>query len=433
MPLGDLTSVEINSRIRGAYREEEQFYVAGLEQPVGLAELLQYILDNLGGGGGGGTDTFLQSASLSVGNVLTLTLNTGATVTVNLSSLATDTNTFVVSATLSGANVLTITNNDGSTVTVNLASLANPAIIASNGLNDNNAGTDVDVELGGPLQRNTTVDGTDAFSMLWDNMTSYRVNAGTTTQAFSLVTEADVVHRRSNAQLFQEMRLTTPVGGDPQAFMLNSDLAAGESSYVGSQRPGDVSMNVSATTGSVEIGFSATLDPTPKLRVRTLGVDAGTATAGQYLKLVDAATGEAEYDALPDAGSSISVYNAGLGFWVKGTPGIVATNPIKGNYTLTIPTGGILESVQKEFTVSADDYTSGGEVVLRINWSTASFNTSFANSVLPIIDLIDAGGVQRATNTVAVTVTNTVSAGQSTTTISNINGVGVPVRVKAIL
>lgn len=433
MPLNDLTDVHINSRIRGAYREEDQFYVDNLEQPVGLVEVLQYILDNIGGGSGGGEDRYLISASLS-GTTLTLTQNSGPAITVSLASLAVDQNTFVTGASLNGSNVLTLTNNDGSTVTVNLASLANATVIASNGLNDNNAGTDVDVELGGPLQRNTTVDGTDAFSMLWDNMTFYRVNAGTVIQAFSLVSEADVLSRRSSPQLFQEIRMTTPSGGDhtdAQAFMLSSNLADGESSYLGSQRPGDVAITASTSSPSVEVGFSASVVPDVRVSVRTPAVAAGTAVNGQFLRLVDENTGEVEFEDVP-AGAAVSVYNAGFGFWVKGTPGIVATNPSKGAYTVTIPNGGVLESVQREFT-TANDYTNSGEVLLTINWTTGAFNTSFANAVLPDIGLIDAGGIQRAPNAVAVTVSHTVASGSTTTTIANINGLGVPARIKAIL
>ena len=257
--LNDLLSVNLNGQQRGAYMEPV-FYVEGLDTPVSLSELLEYILDNLGGEGGGG-DLHVIGATLS-GTNLVLTLNDASTVTVSLATLEDiDTNTFLQSAVLGVDNVLTLTLSDGSTVTVDLSSLA-----------------------GG--------------------------------------------------------------GG----------------------------------------------------------------------------------------GAGLSIYNAGQGIWVKGTAGITATSGAAGVYNLNVPSGGILESLQKNFTNAGTEFTVGGEVVININWNTGAFNTSFADAVLPNIKLIDAAGTQREPAAVAVTVQHTAVAGGSTsTTVANINGVGTPIRIKGIL
>jgi hypothetical protein len=257
MPLDDLQTVTINGQFRGAYRDEPQYAIEGLEEKIGLAELLQYILDN--SGLGGGSDNYVTAASLD-GDTLTLSRVSGGDVTVDLSSIDTDTDDFIADAELQGNN-LVLTLDSGGTVSVDLSSLA-----------------------GG--------------------------------------------------------------GG----------------------------------------------------------------------------------------GTSISIYDAGLGFWVKGTAGITVTSDNQGIYDFDIPAGGILESFQKQFTNSGTEYTGGGEVQLNLNWNTAAFNTGAANSLLPAIKLIPGNNQQYEPTSLAVTVAHTsVAGGVSATTIANINGAGTPLRVKGIL
>lgn len=50
------------------------------------------------------------------------------------------------------------------------------AVIASNGLNDKDPTGDVDVELGGDLERNTTIDGRDTYAVVWDSLAGWRVS-----------------------------------------------------------------------------------------------------------------------------------------------------------------------------------------------------------------------------------------------------------------
>ncbi len=133
-------------------------------------------------------------------------------------------------------------------------------------------------------------------------------------------------------------------------------------------------------------------------------------------------------------GAGLSIYNAGQGVWVKGTAGITAASGAAGVYDIDVPAGGILESFQKNFTNAGTEFTVGGEAVFNIDWNTGAFNTSFSDSVLPDIKLIDAAGTQREPGAVAVTVQHTsVAGGVTSTTIANINGLGTPVRVKGKL
>lgn len=257
--LSDLETVNINGRFYGAYRDEPSFRVEGLDEFVGLTEMLQYILDN--SGLGGGSDNVVTAASLNAETgILTLTRASGAAVTVDISPIDTDTDDYVASADLDGTD-LVLTLDSGATVTVDLSSLG-----------------------GG--------------------------------------------------------------GG----------------------------------------------------------------------------------------GTTISIYNAGEGVWVKGTAGITAAVGAQGVYNIDVPTGGILESFQKEFTNPGTEFTVGGEALFNIDWNTGAFNTSFANAVLPVIKLIPSNNTQYEPSSLSVTVNHTsVSAGITATTIANINGVGTPVRIKGML
>lgn len=68
-------------------------------------------------------DKYCVSGSLTPGNVLTLTLSDGSTITVDLSPLAVDNDRYPTAMSLGAGNVLTMTLNDASTVTVNLSAL----------------------------------------------------------------------------------------------------------------------------------------------------------------------------------------------------------------------------------------------------------------------------------------------------------------------
>ena len=130
-------------------------------------------------------------------------------------------------------------------------------------------------------------------------------------------------------------------------------------------------------------------------------------------------------------GVSESYYDSGQGFWVKGTAGIVTTNPSTGNYTVTIPAAGNCSFIYSNFTNAGADFTGGGEVNVTIVWTGAAFNQDKDSEVSPTWFLVDSGGIQRNPGDVAVTVTTTsVSGSQTVQNISGINGLGVPVAIR---
>lgn len=132
--------------------------------------------------------------------------------------------------------------------------------------------------------------------------------------------------------------------------------------------------------------------------------------------------------------SGVSIYDAGLGFIVMGTPGITVTSSAAGVYDIDIPSGGIMYSFDKQFTNAGTEFTVGGEVQLNLDWNTAVFNTSFANAKLPDLTLHDPAGTEREPGAVFVTPQTTAVAGGTTaTTVANINGLGVPINLKGVL
>lgn len=153
------------------------------------------------------------------------------------------------------------------------------------------------------------------------------------------------------------------------------------------------------------------------------------------LTLAGGATISVDLSSLSDGGGAgLSIYDAGLGFWVKGTTGIAVTSDSQGIYDFDVPAGGILESFQKQFTNPGTEYTGGGEVQINIDWNTGAFNTNAANSVLPAFKLIPGNNQQFEPASLSVTVEHTsVGSGLTATTLANLNGVGTPVRIKGIL
>ena len=97
------------------------------------------------------TNTFVTTSVLN-GSDLELTRNDGVTLTTDLSSLP---DVFVTTSVLNGTD-LEVTRNDGVTLTTDLSSLAGGSVTADNGLNISTGG---DVEIGGTLNKSTTISG----------------------------------------------------------------------------------------------------------------------------------------------------------------------------------------------------------------------------------------------------------------------------------
>jgi len=130
---------------------------------------------------------------------------------------------------------------------------------------------------------------------------------------------------------------------------------------------------------------------------------------------------------------SVYVYDAGEGFWVTASnTGIVANTSSQGVYDIEIPSGVYLFSFYKQFS-NASEYTIGGDAIINIDWSTTAFNTSFVNAKLPVFSFIPSNDQQYDYHDlINITVRhNTPVAGTTSTTLSGINGGGVPMRVQA--
>lgn len=187
----------------------------------------------------------------------------------------------------------------------------------------------------------------------------------------------------------------------------------------------------------------------------TILIDAAIAAAGGGITVTDGNTIDhtltgsdltSEVIVSPDAGNALenrangsfvpasqgvlSVYNSGQGFWVYGTAGVTTALGAQGTYNVDIPSGAQVISMWYDIDV-AGDLTVGGEAIVNIDHNTGAFNTSFANALLPTFNIIDSGGVQRNPGDVSVTVTSsTPSAGATSTTLANLNGLGFPHRLK---
>jgi hypothetical protein len=129
-------------------------------------------------------------------------------------------------------------------------------------------------------------------------------------------------------------------------------------------------------------------------------------------------------------GSTVYLNN---GWLIKGSTGITVVSSVAGIYNINIPTGAILESIQREITSAATQLTGAGDLVMNVNWNTTGFNNNFGDALLPDVRLIDGAGTQREPGAVAVTVSHTaVTGGSTSTTVANVNGLGTPHRIKAV-
>lgn len=129
-------------------------------------------------------------------------------------------------------------------------------------------------------------------------------------------------------------------------------------------------------------------------------------------------------------GAGVYVVN---GWTIRGSEGITIESDSPGVYAITVPEGGVLESLQKNFTNAETDYTEDGDAVLNIAWNSLDYNSGINNSYTGFVSLIDSANAQRVPSEVGVTVSQTPpAAGLTNTVIAGINGVGLPCRIKIV-
>lgn len=134
--LNDLQTVTLRGNLVGAY--DPKYWVVGLADPVTQTELLTYILDNLGGGSGGGEDDITEGAGTPSG------------------------------APAAGEPVIYQDITNGNVYTWDGTQWNIMAVVASNGLTK----IGNDIELGGTLEKDTTISSVDFSLIVQGNGTS---------------------------------------------------------------------------------------------------------------------------------------------------------------------------------------------------------------------------------------------------------------------
>jgi hypothetical protein len=127
--------------------------------------------------------------------------------------------------------------------------------------------------------------------------------------------------------------------------------------------------------------------------------------------------------------TSLSFYDAGEGFWVKGDTGITVTKTANGEYTLSIPENKAIVSLHKRLTDESSELNGSGSLLLTVDYNTTDFHTSNTNAQFPTVSFIWNNGEQyepQATGNVSaigITATNsTPSSGASLLTLTNVSG-----------
>lgn len=127
--------------------------------------------------------------------------------------------------------------------------------------------------------------------------------------------------------------------------------------------------------------------------------------------------------------TSLLFYDAGEGFWVKGDKDITVTKTANGEYTLSIPDGSTIVSLNKRLTDDSTELNGSGSLLLTIDYNTTDFHTNNNNAQFPNTSFIWSNGEQyspQATgnlSAIGITATHsTPSAGASLLTLTNVSG-----------
>jgi len=118
--------------------------------------------------------------------------------------------------------------------------------------------------------------------------------------------------------------------------------------------------------------------------------------------------------------------------WViKGTSGIAAVSSSPGQYGIEIPSGGVLETLQKKFT-TVENLNSDGNVVINIAWNTTDFNTP-TTQMTPFVSFLDSLGNQFSASELGISVKTTIASGITSTTINILDAISLPFTIKMII
>lgn len=316
-------------------------------------------------------------------------------------------------------------------------------VSASNGLNDQGATSDVDVELGGTLDKNTDVVNTD-----------YLLRFGQFTGL-----ERSYLQQNGIANSVAGFTFEEQTGGGPteeSGFIFTPGFFQFEADAYDSNG-GNLTrlMQIDASFNSGTLGFlHLTQNDTMEMSMSDAGFDI---FASNGLDL-DSKTGITFYDgkysfpeATPGAGQKVMVWNSGTpsfedysagggGPTIGSITGGGATVMVKytgtaptlsgssGNWTITVPSGTILDWFR--WNGNNSFLTAGGDMNITVQWVGVSFNTSQADAVIPDITLVERTTTLNQQLDVQgagwnVTCPNAgIGGGATTSVISGLNGFG---------
>lgn len=131
-------------------------------------------------------------------------------------------------------------------------------------------------------------------------------------------------------------------------------------------------------------------------------------------------------------GTVLTPYDAGQGFYVVATStGVVVTEPVQGEYLMSIPEGTMVFNFWKTFAAVTELTNITALFKLTVNWNTAAFNTSFTDAVLPGFANILNTGVETTPGDSTVTVTHTApAAGVTVTTLNGLGALAFPTSIR---
>lgn len=193
------------------------------------------------------------------------------------------------------------------------------AVTADNGLTETGTATAPNVQLGGTLIQATTIEGARE-NLTIDSLGLFRL---TDANSIRLSTKAD-------ATTYENLYLAGGFGATH--FMSHSNSANNQYNVMA---VGGDGVRLSSDRGGTPISFSVDYD---NIYMKTPGTIAGTATAGQFLKLVNAGTGLVEFDTIPATGGGFSLPTDSITF-NNNTADAVAGKLQRNNETGTLVYG----------------------------------------------------------------------------------------------